>query len=90
MQRYGLFYTLLLKNKFQIPMSKSIPLIILERLYDFIGLLIVSVFGFILLRINFLVIISAFVLLVSIFLILKSEKIFYQIINLIQKLKFIL
>lgn len=79
----------LLKNKFDIPITKTAPLVIIERLSDLTGAIIVSIIGFWLLNINIYVPIIASVVLVLIFLLLKSKKMFNRAINLIKKMKFV-
>lgn len=79
----------LLKNKFDIPVTKTAPLVIIERLSDLAGAIIVSVIGFWLLNINIYVPIIASVALALIFLLLKSKKMFTRAINLIKKMRFV-
>lgn len=78
----------LLKNKFEIPITKTAPLVIIERLYDLTGAIIVSILGFWLLNINIYVPIVASIGLALIFLLLKSNKMFNKAVILIKKIKF--
>ena len=78
----------LLKNKFDVPVTKTAPLVIIERLSDLTGAIIVSIIGFWLMNINIYVPIIASVALALIFLLLKSKKMFNKTLNLIKKVKF--
>lgn len=78
----------LLKNKFDVPVTKTAPLVIIERLSDLTGAIIVSIFGFWLLDINIYVPIIASIALAMIFILLKSKKMFNKTLNLIKKVKF--
>lgn len=78
----------LLKNKFNVPITKTAPLIIIERLSDLTGAIIVSTLGFWLLNISIYVPIIASIILALIFIILKSKKMFNKTLNLIKKIKF--
>ena len=78
----------LLKNKFNVPVTKTAPLVIIERLSDLTGAIIVSIIGFWLLNINIYVPIIASIVLGLIFLLLKSKKMFNKSIGLIKKVKF--
>lgn len=79
----------LLKTKFEIPITKTAPLVIIERLYDFTGAIIVSVIGFWLLSINIYVPIIASIALSLVFLLLKSKKLFSKTVNIVKKIKFV-
>ena len=78
----------LLKNKFDIPITKTAPLVIIERLSDLTGAIIVSILGFWLLNISIYVPIIASIVLAMIFILLKSKKMFNKTLNLIKKVKF--
>lgn len=78
----------LLKTKFDIPITRTAPLVVIERLYDFTGAIIISIIGFWLLDINIYVPIIASIILAVFFLFLKSKKIFSRTTNLIKKVKF--
>ena len=78
----------LLKNKFNVPVTKTAPLVIIERLSDLTGAIIVSIIGFWLLNINIYVPIIASIVLGLIFLLLKSKKMFNKALGLIKKVKF--
>lgn len=78
----------LLKNKFDVPVTKTAPLVIVERLFDLTGAIIVSIIGFWLLNINIYVPIIASIALILIFLLLKSKKMFNKTLNLIKRVKF--
>ena len=78
----------LLKNKFNVPVTKTAPLVVIERLSDLTGAIIVSIIGFWLLNINIYVPIIASIALALIFLFLKSKKMFNKALSLIKKVKF--
>ena len=78
----------LLKNKFNVPVTKTAPLVIIERLSDLTGAIIVSIIGFWLLNINIYVPIISSIALGLIFLLLKSKKMFNKALGLIKKVKF--
>ena len=78
----------LLKNKFDVPVTKTAPLVIIERLSDLTGAIIVSIIGFWLLNINIYVPIITSIGLGLIFLLLKSKKMFNKTLNLLKKVKF--
>ena len=78
----------LLKNKFDVPVTKTAPLVIIERLSDLTGAIIVSIIGFWLLNINIYVPIISSIALGLIFLLLKSKKMFNKALGLIKKVKF--
>lgn len=79
----------LLKTKFEVPITKTAPLVIIERLYDFTGAIIVSIIGFWLLNVNIYVPIIASIALALVFLLLKSKKMFSKTINLVKKIKLV-
>lgn len=79
----------LLKNKFNIPVAKTAPLVIIERLYDLTGAVFVSVFGLWFLGIGIYIIIIASTCLVVIFLLLRSRTAFNKILNLVKNIKFL-
>ena len=79
----------LLKNKFNIPVAKTAPLIIIERLYDLTGAMFVSILGLWFLGIEIYIIIIAFSCLTVVFLLLRSRTAFNKILYLVKKIKFL-
>ena len=79
----------LLKNKFNISRSKTAPLVIVERFYDFFAITIISLFGILVFEYS----IYIFAILsvgISIFLIItSSEKLFLKFLKKIEKIKFL-
>jgi uncharacterized protein (TIRG00374 family) len=78
----------LLKTKFGIPRSKTVPIIILEQLYTLIGLVLVSFFGIWLFELGAYVIGFFTVVLVFSFILISSKKSFYKLIAMLEKIKF--
>ena len=79
----------LLKNKFNIPVAKTAPLIIIERLYDLTGAMFVSILGLWFLGVGIHIIIILSICLVVIFLLLRSRTAFNKILNLVKNMKFL-
>ena len=83
--------TILLKNKCQIPITKSIPIIFLERFYDMIGTAAVAAIGITFLGLSFgMVLIPIVIAIVGIFYLFYSKKGFsiaLKILNYIKPLK---
>ena len=79
----------LLKNKFNISRSKTAPLVIVERFYDFFAIAIISLFGILVFEYS-IYIFGVLVIGISIFLtVTSSEKIFLKFLNKIEKIKFL-
>ena len=79
----------LLKNKFHIPRTKTAPLVIVERFYDFFAIAIISLFGILVFEYS-IYIFGILIIGISIFLIVtSSEKIFLKFLNKIEKIKFL-
>ena len=79
----------LLKNKFNIPRTKTAPLVIVERFYDFFAIAIISLFGILVFEYS-IYIFGILAIGISIFLIVtSSEKIFLKFLNKIEKIKFL-
>ena len=79
----------LLKNKFHIPRTKTAPLVIVERFYDFFAIAIISLFGILVFEYS-IYIFGILAIGISIFLIVtSSEKIFLKFLNKIEKIKFL-
>lgn len=79
----------LLKNKFNIPVAKTAPLVIIERLYDLTGAMFVSILGLWFLGVGIHIIIILSICLVVIFLLLRSRTAFNKILNLVKNMKFL-
>ena len=79
----------LLKNKFNIPRTKTAPLVIVERFYDFFAIAIISLFGILVFEYS-IYIFGILAIGISIFLIItSSEKIFLKFLNKIEKINFL-
>lgn len=83
-----LIKTELMKNKFNISRTTSAPIILVERLYDLVGAVIVSYLGIIFLGLGIYIIIGASILLILIFTLISSRKIFCNFLNVCKKIKF--
>ena len=79
----------LLKNKFNIPRTKTAPLVIVERFYDFFAIAVISLFGILVFEYS-IYIFGILTIGITIFLIVtSSEKIFLKFLNKIEKIKFL-
>ena len=79
----------LLKNKFNIPRTKTAPLGIVERFYDFFAIAVISLFGILVFEYS-IYIFGILTIGITIFLIVtSSEKIFLKFLNKIEKIKFL-
>ena len=79
----------LLKNKFNISRSKTAPLVIVERFYDFFAIAVISLFGILVFEYS-IYIFGILTIGITIFLIVtSSEKIFLKFLNKIEKIKFL-
>ena len=79
----------LLKNKFNIPRTKTAPLVIVERFYDFFAIAVISLFGILVFEYS-IYIFGILIIGITIFLIVtSSEKIFLKFLNKIKKIKFL-
>jgi uncharacterized protein (TIRG00374 family) len=79
----------LLKNKFNVPISKTAPLIIIERTYDLIGAIIVSSFGISYIESGNIALLIFTIILVSLIILLRSKIIFTKLLSLLKKIKFL-
>lgn len=79
----------LLKNKFDVPITKTAPLVLIERLYDLTGALIVSILGIWFLGIGVFIIAAAAIALTAIFVLLHSKTAFNKILSLSKNVKFL-
>ena len=78
----------LLKTKFGIPRSKTVPIIILEQLYTLIGLIVVSFFGIWFFELGAYIIGLFTAVLALAFILILSKKIFFKLIAILEKRKF--
>jgi len=79
----------LLKNKLDVPLSKTAPLVLIERLYDLTGALIVSILGIWFLGIGVFIIAAAAAALALIFVLLYSKSAFNKTLFLSKRIKFL-
>lgn len=79
----------LLKNKFDVPLAKTAPLVVIERLYDLTGALIVSILGIWFLGIGIFIIAAAATMLGLIFVLLNSKTAFDKALSVIGNVKFL-
>jgi len=79
----------LLKDNFDIPRKITAPIILVERLYNAVGISIISFFGIWFLDFSGIVILIAICILAGLFLALHSKKLFLQIIKISAKIKFL-
>ena len=78
----------LLKTKFGIPRTKTVPIIILEQLYTLIGLVAVSFFGIWFFELGAYVLAFFTAVLAFAFILISSKKIFSKMIAMLEKRKF--
>ena len=78
----------LLKTKFGIPRSKTVPIVILEQFYTLIGLIVISFFGIWYFELGAYVIGFFTAVLVFSFILISSKRIFLKIISILEKIKF--
>ena len=78
----------LLKTKFGVPRSKTVPIIILEQLYTLIGLVVISFFGIWFFELGAYVLGIFTAGLVFAFILISSRKIFNKLIVILEKRKF--
>ena len=79
----------LLKENFGTPRKITAPIILVERLYNAVGIIIISIFGILYFDFSGIVILIATCILVGIFLTLRSKKLFSTIIEKTYKIKFL-
>ena len=78
----------LLKTKFGIPRTKTVPIVILEQLYTLIGLIAVSFFGIWFFELGAYVLALFTAVLAFAFILISSKKIFSKMIAMLEKRKF--
>lgn len=79
----------LLKEKFDLPRKISVPVILIERFYNAIGIVIISIFGILVFNFSGIIILITACLLILIFFILRSEKLFNTLIQKFSKIKYL-
>ena len=79
----------LLKNKFNIPRSKTAPLVIVERFYDFFAIAIISLFGILVFEYSIYIFTILAVGIIIFLTITSSEKLFLKFLQKIEKIKFL-
>ena len=83
-----LIRTQILKDKYQIKRSKTTPIIFIEKFYDLLGAVIVSLFGFLFFPQIGLIILTGLILTVIIFSIFSSKTVFEKTTIFLSKFKF--
>ena len=78
----------LLKTKFDVPRSKTVPIVMLEQFYTLIGLVIISFFGIWFFELGVYVIGFFTALLIFAFILISSKKVFNKLITIFEKRKF--
>ena len=78
----------LLKTKYEIPRTKTVPIVILEQLYTLIGLVAVAFFGIWFFELGAYVLGFFTAVLVFVFILISSKTIFYKLITILEKRKF--
>ena len=79
----------LLKNKFNIPRSKTSPIIITEMLYNAMGLVALSITSIWFFEFTIYIFIIFGVLLVVLFYLINNKKYFFKVTNKVSKIKFL-
>tara|TARA_B100001105_G_scaffold253328_1_gene246655 strand:+ start:389 stop:1318 length:930 start_codon:yes stop_codon:yes gene_type:complete len=79
----------LLKNKFNIPRSKTAPLVIVERFYDFFAIAIISLFGILVFEYSIYIFTILAIGIIIFLTITSSEKLFLKFLQKIEKIKFL-
>ena len=78
----------LLKTKFEVPRSKTVPIVMLEQMYTLIGLVIISFFGIWFFELGAYVLGFFTALLIFAFILISSKKVFNKLIAIFEKRKF--
>ncbi len=79
----------LLKNKFNVPISKTAPLVLIERIYDLIGAIIVSSLGISYIESGNIMLLIFTIILFSLVILLRSKTIFIKFLTLFEKISFL-
>ena len=77
------------KENFDLPIKISAPVILIERFYNAIGIIIISIFGILVFDFSGIIILITTCLLILIFFILRSERLFHIFIQKISKISFL-
>ncbi len=77
----------LLKTKFNVPRSTTVPIVMLEQLYTLIGLVIISFFGIWFFELGAYIIGFFTALLIFAFILISSNKVFNKLIGILKKRK---
>ena len=77
-----------MKTKFDVPHRTTSSLVLVERLYDLAGAIVVSFIGILLIGIGEYIIAGASIVLISIFVMISSKKLFQNVLKMIGKIKF--
>jgi len=78
----------LYKEKFQIPRKTTIPIILVERIYNLIGLVIISFLGILFFEFSSIVIGAGVILIIIGFLFISNKKLFQKLLSLLNKIKY--
>ena len=76
----------IMKTKFDVPHRTTSSLVLVERLYDLAGAIVVSFIGILLIGIGEYVIAGASIVLISIFVMISSKKLFQNVLKIIGKI----
>lgn len=79
----------LIKKKFGVPRTKTVPIVITEQLYSMIGIIAVSIFGIWNFELGIYIMSIFTILLIFIFILISSKKLFERFLNLIKRIRFI-
>ena len=79
----------LLKDNFNIPRKTTAPLILLERFYNAVGLLIISFFGILFFDFSTLVLLITGIFLIIVFVTLRSKTLFSRFLQYVSKIGFL-
>ena len=78
----------LIKKRFDVPRTSTVPLVFAERLYDLVGAVAVSFVGILALGLGAYIIIGAAILLIFIFVLLRIRKLFEMFLKIFEKNRF--
>ena len=79
----------LLKNKFGIPREKTAPIVLVEQLYNIIGIIGVSILGLWYFELGAHIILIAAALLVILLILISSKRLFEKFLTLLSRIKFL-
>ena len=79
----------LLKTKFGIPREKTAPIVVVEQLYNIIGIVGVSILGILYFELGAHIILIAGALLVVVFVFISSKRLFDKLLTLLSRRKFL-